>query len=305
MQSGARLFAAYALLCSVTSAEDLPVDTVFIRLLEDVDVPARAPGVLVNIAVTEGQHVKRGDLLGQIEDAEQRLEAEMKNLDREIARKQAENQVHLDFAVKESAIAEEQLTRAQNSREALKKSVSLKEIEDLKLALERATTDVKRSRYELEIAALTHEVKKAEVEYAERQLERRRIQSPIDGLVTTVDREPGEWVQPGDRVFRIVRLDLLRAEGFVDAQAALDGVLGAAVTVTVQTAADKSEMFRGKIVFVDPEVEPATSQVRVRAVIANEGLRLRPGMRANMTIHKHTDNVENAQQTEKPPTPTP
>lgn len=276
------------LFASRLCADDLKVDTVFLRLSEDVDVPARAPGVLVNLNVTEGQSVARGEMLGQIEDAEQKLEAERKRFDLEMARKQVENRAALEYALKEVAIFEEQLARAKNSRESLKSSISLKEIEELKLAYERAALDVQKGKYDLEVANLMRQVKQSEVALAEQQIERRRVQSPASGIVSTIDRQAGEWVQPGERVLRIVRLDLLRAEGFIDAREALDNIAGSTVTVTVDGPANKSLVFEGKLVFIDPEVEPATGQVRVRAEIANSDLKLRPGMRASMVIHKGT-----------------
>jgi multidrug efflux pump subunit AcrA (membrane-fusion protein) len=42
--------------------------------------------------------------------------------------------------------------------------------------------------------------------------------------------------------------------------------------------------FPGKIVFIDPEIDPVNAQVRVWVEVPNPGLRLRPGMRANMTL---------------------
>lgn len=267
-------------------ADDLNVETVFIRLSEDVDVPARSPGVLVTLNVNEGQAVSRGDVLGHIDDDEQKLEVVRKRLDLQMAQKQAENRAPLDYALKELAIFEEQLARAQNSRESLKTSISLKEIEELKLANERAALDVKKGKFDLEAAELMRQVKEAEVGLAEQQVERRKVLSPVSGIVSNIDRQAGEWVQPGERVLRIVRLDLLRAEGFIDSREALDNIVGASVTVTVAAPSNKSLVFEGKLVFVDPEVEPATGQVRVRAEIANSDLRLRPGMRASMVIHK-------------------
>ena len=40
----------------------------------------------------------------------------------------------------------------------------------------------------------------------------------------------------------------------------------------------------GKVVFVSPEIDPVNSQVNIWVEIDNEELRVRPGMRAKMTI---------------------
>ena len=42
--------------------------------------------------------------------------------------------------------------------------------------------------------------------------------------------------------------------------------------------------FPGKIVFVDPEIDPVNAQVHLRVEVVNQGLQLRPGMRARMQL---------------------
>ncbi len=42
--------------------------------------------------------------------------------------------------------------------------------------------------------------------------------------------------------------------------------------------------FAGHIVFVNPEIDPLNSQVRVWAEVENPDLKLRPGMQATLTI---------------------
>ena len=52
----------------------------------------------------------------------------------------------------------------------------------------------------------------------------------IAGVVVEIKRRKGEWVEPGETVIRILRIDSLRAEGFVDASqvrgVALDEYVG-------------------------------------------------------------------------------
>jgi macrolide-specific efflux system membrane fusion protein len=46
----------------------------------------------------------------------------------------------------------------------------------------------------------------------------------------------------------------------------------------------QGQEFSGKVIFVDPEIDPINAQVRIWAEVDNQGLRLRPGMRAKMTL---------------------
>jgi macrolide-specific efflux system membrane fusion protein len=99
-----------------------------------------------------------------------------------------------------------------------------------------------------------------------------------------VHHRRGEWVQPGEKVLRILRLDRLRAEGFVDARNLERELLDAPVKVRVSLPGQPEAEFSGRVVFVSPEIDPVNSQVRIWADIENPKLELRPGLRAAMTI---------------------
>jgi len=266
-------------------AADIPVESVFITLSGQVDVPARETGVLATVFVHEGQMVVEDQPLAQIEDAEAKLVLQRTKLDLEIARKQAANTFNLDYARASVKVAQNELIRAQTSRAAVSGSVSESEIENLQLALQRMTLDVKRSEHELIIADLTRQVKENELAMAEQEIKRRQINSPISGIVVRTYQHRGEWVLAGEKVIRILRLDQLRAEGFISVAEVRPNLIGARATVQLESRDKSITKFMGTLVFVDPEVEPTSGQVRVRAEIDNKRLLLRPGLRASMTIH--------------------
>ena len=60
-------------------------------------------------------------------------------------------------------------------------------------------------------------------------------------------------------------------------------VPGKSVKLVIELAG-KPKSFAGKIVFVSPEVDPITGQVRIWAEIDNRDGRLRPGQAAKMRI---------------------
>jgi macrolide-specific efflux system membrane fusion protein len=94
----------------------------------------------------------------------------------------------------------------------------------------------------------------------------------------------GEWVKPGDAVVRILRLDRLRAEGFLKLPVGSDDLNGRPVRLLVDLPQTQGQEFSGKVIFVDPEIDPINAQVRIWAEVENQGLRLRPGMRAKMIL---------------------
>jgi macrolide-specific efflux system membrane fusion protein len=128
------------------------------------------------------------------------------------------------------------------------------------------------------------QVKENEYQAAQERVKRHRITAPISGVVVQINRRLGEWVKPGEAVVRILRLDRLRAEGFLKACYLSDGLQGRQVTLVVDLPDEPGAEFPGKIVFLDPEIDPVNGQIRIWAEVQNKGLRLRPGMRAKTTI---------------------
>ncbi|MCH7996243.1 MAG: HlyD family secretion protein [Chloroflexi bacterium] len=127
-------------------------------------------------------------------------------------------------------------------------------------------------------------LKENDFEIALRRLERRKVVSSIDGMVVQIHRRRGEWVEPGQTVMRIIRINRLRAEGLLDVRDVRDDLTGRRVTLSVVLPGGASAPFRGKIVFVSPEVSPVSGQVRIWAEIDNPKLTLRPGLNASMVI---------------------
>jgi macrolide-specific efflux system membrane fusion protein len=103
-----------------------------------------------------------------------------------------------------------------------------------------------------------------------------------------VNLHQGEWVPAGKAVVRVLRVDRLRVEGFVQSKKATGDLVERRVTLTVDLGGKAASEFEGIVVFVSPEVNPVNGQVRVWAEVENKKLLLRPGLRGNLTIHPET-----------------
>jgi macrolide-specific efflux system membrane fusion protein len=268
----------------------LRVDSVVVTLIDQVDLAAREAGALEQIAVREGQIVENGALLARLDDADAVLSLDKAKLEREIAVKQANDDVKLRFAKKalEVATAEEQ--RAIESAEKFSKSVSQTELDELRLTKQKAGLEVEAAAEDQEIARLTAKLKENAVETANNNVAHRRIMSPLGGMVVQIKRQRGEWVQLGDVVVRVVRLDRLRAEAFINAHEIGGDLVGRPVTLTVDLPGAARSQFHGKIVFVNPESNPVNGQSRVWAEIENPQQILRPGLSGSMTIESAAKN---------------
>ncbi len=266
-----------------SSSSGVPVESVLITLIEHAVVPAQESGVVSQIKVREGQQVKRGELLLQLDETDARLTADAAKTQFEIARKVGSNDVKVRFTQKSHELARAELRRANESIEKFKKSVSQAELEELQLSVDKAVLEIEQAQHDLAMEKLTAKLRENELQLAESSLARRQILSPIDGVVVELRRRLGEFVETGDPVARILRMDRLRAEGFVQARQISGRMVGSGVTIRLELGGGRVEL-PGTLVFISPEVNPVNGQVRVWAEFDNRDSLVRPGLQATMVI---------------------
>ncbi len=259
-------------------------EQVLVTLIEQVQVPAEDTGPLAEIAVREGQTVKVGDTLARIKADEAQLELKRAKQDRDIATTQSTNDVRIRFAEKRLEAAQAELKRAEDSIAKSSKSISQSQMDKLRLDVESGELEVEQAKLDFRVAAMSSGLKSTEVEIAEASLKRRELLSPVDGKVVEIKLRRGEWVKPGDTVLRVVRLDRLQVEGFLHVTQLTDDFTGRPVTLTVDLPGRSMESFDGEVVFVSPEINPVSGEVRFRAELINKNGWLMPGLRGSLTI---------------------
>jgi macrolide-specific efflux system membrane fusion protein len=260
----------------------LVVESVVLRLLEEAEVPAQEGGVLTEVAVREGQRVKKGELLAQIDDQVAQLAADATKSQYEIAQAKATNDVRIRFAKKALEVSQAELRRSTESIERFAKSVSQSQLDVEKLTVERNQLESEQAEHEHQVATLEAKSKENELAAARAQVARRQILAPFDGVIVQIYVRRGEWVEPGQQALRIVNVNRLKAEGFVAAAQASADLVGKSVKLALEGS--QQPPAAGTLVFVSPEMDPITSQVRAWAEIDNRDGRLRPGQTVTMTI---------------------
>ena len=279
--------------------KSIEVPAALVKLMDQVDVPAQESGVLSAVQMREGQIVKEGDLIAQVMDVAARIAEERAKAELEIARKTTENDVKIRFARKAAEVAKAELRRSMASVDKYKKSVSDTDLERMQLVVDKSLLEIEQADHEFRVAMLTREVKDNECRAAQETVQRHRILAPLAGVVVSVAKHRGEWVKPGDTVARILRLDRLKAEGFLKVDHLTRDVDGCPVKLIVDLPGSPATEFAGKVTFLHPEIDPVNAQIRVWAEILNDGLRLRPGMRAKMIIDTPRPREDEKKEKEK------
>lgn len=153
------------------------------------DVVTIAPdvsGLVAQVLVKDNQQVKRGDVLFRVDP--DRFQLNLQQADAAVANRKAQ----MDEAARESARFE-RLNELAVSREAQERR--------------HASAD--------ELAAAYHQAQ-ADRALAALNLKRSEVLSPVDGTVTNVNLEPGDYVPVGRGVMALVDSATLRVEGYFE-----------------------------------------------------------------------------------------
>jgi len=241
--------------------------------------------------VRESQQVKKGEILAQIDDRQAvaaRKVAESKVV---AAEKEAGNLISVKYAQGKNWVAKAAYDMGEGANKKVPGTTPELELIKLKLEVYASGLEIEHSEYQLQIAAINVDVRKAELDAARLDEAFRKIVAPWDGEVVRRMREEGEWVKPGDPVVRLVEMDRLVIEPFLDAaKLAPAEVDQRPVSVQVELPHGEKVPFEGKVASVSPEVETG-GRFSVRIEIANQRdpksgyWLLRPGMIAQIQIH--------------------
>jgi multidrug resistance efflux pump len=259
-----------------------------ISLIEEAQIPAEERGVLMKINVHEGASVRNGEIMAQMDDREAQLRLEVAELALHEAEEKANNEVDIKFYI---ASAEVALADHLEILEANRKEPGTYTDSDVRryeLQYKKSVAQVDQGKWNKVLEGLGRDVKAAELRAAKMSLTKLQIDAPFDGIVVELFKHAGEWLEPGQPVLRMVRMDRLRVEGFLRSEdLAPSEVLGKPVTIRVQLVRDKVVEFNSRISFVSPLVE-GSGEYRVWADVTNQIASgqwlIRPGLLAEMNI---------------------
>ncbi|MEX8493822.1 efflux RND transporter periplasmic adaptor subunit, partial [Sphaerotilus sp.] len=225
--------------------------------LDSVEIRPQATGVVTDVAVQEGQTVKRGDLLFKLDDR-----ADRANLEK------AKAQLARDKATQSDL--ERQLARA-------------KELFEQNF-IARNAVDSLQTQLDAQIAAVR--ASQAGIQSTEVSLSNSVLKAPMSGRAGAVSVVKGSLVQPGTAAMVTLtqmdpigvsftlpeaQLGLLRK---ADRELAKEG----GVPLTVQLAGERrgqpAVALPGNVSFIDSGVDATTGTIRVKGKLVNEGRQL-------------------------------
>lgn len=271
-----------------------------VQLVTDIQLPATESGSLIHLGVKEGSMVGAEQVVAQIDDRTARQGYEIANFENEAADARAEDDIQIIYSKATARVAQAEVEELYQANKSVTKAVPESDIRKAELELEKAKLGTMKAQVDQKLAGLDAKVKVAELEAAQIGIDQRQILAPFDGMVVEVYRQQEEWVQAGEPIARLIRLDTLKVEGYVyfDDYDPSE-VDGCEVTVDVLMGKNKQVKATGRVIYIDPEAKfDGRYKYKVQAEIANRKQNNRwlisPKLPAAMTIHLGTGGVANA-----------
>jgi RND family efflux transporter MFP subunit len=235
----------------------------------DVLVSPGVPGTVTRMGVEVGQRVKAGQLLLQIDDRMQVLEAQRR---RQIFEDDSEIRASRDRIRVLTPLVED-------SRKAFQAGGSISREELVRVELDLASTQAR-----LEQLLVQKKREKLEYELADQERIQRSITAPVAGVVTKIELELGEWARPGEPALQLVDADVCWLRVNVTPGAARGLKLEQNLEISFEPVL-KIAPIRGRVSYVSPAIDAASGLVEVRVSFQNPGWRVPPGVKASVNLH--------------------
>jgi membrane fusion protein (multidrug efflux system) len=166
------------------------------------------------------------------------------------------------------------------------------QLNSLKALADLAAVINERDRQQLEIQAISKNVfdtskadaksKQAQVEQQTALVAKKNLKAPFSGRVGIVVINPGQFVNPGDKLLTLQTLDPIFVDFNLPQGNAEQIQVGQEIVVTTDALKDVS--FTGKITAVSPKVDTNTRNIQIEAQLANPDKKILPGMFANVNV---------------------
>jgi membrane fusion protein, multidrug efflux system len=228
----------------------------------DANVSASSSGTITAIDAREGQFVRAGDVIVELDSQLEALEVERRKT-------VADSMVEINAARTRMETLKADFEGTKKLHESTK-SVSLDDLYKKELEYRLAQAD-------LDQLLVTKEREKVEYRMADAQLHRRSVAAPFDGVIVQILLDVGESCNQQQTILRIVDVRKCRLVVHMEQAQSLKLTPGKPVTVRVREA-DGAVTVAGTVEFLSPLVDASSGLREVKVLFDNPDGRVHPGV---------------------------
>lgn len=299
------LFATTATALFATSCRNnqTPHDATGTFEATEIIVSSEVPGKILSLNITEGDFLKQGQHIGDIDTVQLylkkiQLEATSKSV------KVRKPDIRLQIAATEDQINKAITEKNRVSNLLRDGAATQKQLDDAdsQLKVLRSTLAAQKDQLSTSSEGLDKEshVYQVQVEQINDQLRRSRILSPINGTVLTKYKEAGEMTDAGRALFKIADTEHLFLRAYVISDQLPQIKIGQKATVFINNGNDAQKSYSGIVSWISSEAEftPKTIQTKderqnlvyaVKIAVNNKDNGIKIGMYGDVDFKQRTD----------------
>jgi len=264
---------SYALiLCSLLqfmacSDKDSLKDATGVFEATEIIVAAEANGKLLRFDAREGQQLKKGEILGQVDTVQlslQKMQLRAQQLSIEAGKPDVPSQVNA---------TEREIEKLEFEKKRTQKLVegdvaTQKQLDDIEsqLLVLKARLQAQKKSLGSSIQAIDaqNNAIDVQVDQLNDQISRCQVKSPIDGSILVKYTEQGEFVNLGKPLFKVANMENMVLRAYVTAHQLKDLRINQKVKVLAEFGADETKDYEGEITWISDKSEftPKTIQTQ-------------------------------------------
>lgn len=270
-----------------------------VKFSQEVTMAFQVPGIVETITVKEGERVKAGDLLLTLEDASERNRVHLAKAELDLA----------EINLKRLTDYQRELIQEEYRRAEINRRAAFDQYEQAKLLFERGSIpeeELKNTERNWETAlSLANSARlnleniqengpgfleaKAQVErarlqlaQAEIELQKRSLFAPMDGIVISLQKSPGEFTQAGETVL-VLGSNPFQVVTNVDERQYKKIQPGMKALVSEQANPEKT-VLEASISQISPSIDPAQGTIEVTLLLDDDTITPKPNAAVNVEI---------------------
>lgn len=253
-----------------------------------INMKTELAGVIKSLKVEESKHVKKGELLVELDDEKYRLDLEQEEATR--LKVLSELLVEKRFAEPEetrSGSDQEKIQKVKDDYEETRRRfhsglISRAEFEKASKEYELSLIESGEKKEEIRAAAKGLTQAEIRVKAAQMNLEKTKIKAPFSGIIHDIKVSPQERVTSGRELFTLVNIDRIRVHAKV-----LESEIGKMKVgreVDLKFSAYPGKIFKGEVKAISPVINPQDKTCNVIIDVANPEEEIKPGMHVEVEI---------------------